>query len=113
MVIRLDKDKRLKTYVEGKIFKNYMVVGNLSITEFKTIDDYCKEKFNDSRKQMVLSLIKYQEGDTNTRILDDKITLIYNNLLARIERVESALGVFLDKEKKPVEKAKSSWKGFN
>ena len=104
-------DDKLKKYVEGKIFKNYMVIGNLSIDEFKEIDEYCKEYFNDNRKIMVSSLINYHKGDTTSRILDDKITLIYNNLLARIEKVESALGLFLEKEE-PTKKEKPTWKGF-
>ena len=104
-------DDKLKKYVEEKIFKNYMIIGNITIDEFKDIDAYCKEYFNDNRKLMVTSLINYHKGDTTSRILDDKITLMYNNLLARIEKIESALGAVL-KEDEPKTNEKPTWKGF-
>ena len=92
-----------------------MIVGNLSTEDFSKIDNYCKDNFDDSRKHMVLTLIRYHEGDTNVRILDDKITLIYDNLLTRIETLEKMLAVQVHAEKKLKEapKQRPTWKGFN
>jgi len=100
----------LKSHVESKIFKGYMIIGNLTQEEFKVIDDYCKLNFEDNRRQMILNLLRYYDGDTAVKLLDDKLYLIYEELTSRIEVLEKILQAAVPKEnddiKKPV------WKGF-
>jgi len=100
--------KTLKSHVEGKIFKGYMIISNLSEEEFKLIDDYCKNNFEDNRRQMILNLIRYYDGDTAVRLLDDKLFLIYEDVNNRLEILEKqSQQPVVDKPKEPI-----VWKGF-
>jgi len=101
----------LKSHVEGKIFKGYMIIGNLKEEEFKLIDEYCKNNFEDNRRQMILNLIRYYDGDTSVRLLDDKLLLIYEDLSGRIDKIEQYLNIIANNEIIP-EKKKTEWKGF-
>ena len=104
------KTEKLQDYVEDKIFKGYMVVGNLKLDEFKIIDEFCKEHYDDNRKRMLLDLIRDRQENISTILLDDKITLIYEFLINRIEHLEKLISI--NKEVEPTPKEKPTWKGF-
>ena len=106
--------QKLQDYVEEKIFKNYMVIGNININEFKIIDDFCKEHYDDNRKRMLLDLIKDRQENISTILLDDKITLIYDTLLTRIEYLEKTLNILHEDKIEPKQEIKKpTWKGFS
>lgn len=108
-MIRMSNENTLKKHVEGKIFKGYMVISNLSEEEFKFIDGYCKNNFSDNRKRMILSLLKYN-GGIALELLDDKLALIYEDLNARLLKLE--FNDALETEELEEAAKKNTWKGF-
>lgn len=101
-------EKTLKSHVESKIFKGYMIISNLTEKEFGIIDSFCKEHFEDNRKRMLLSLIHYYDNNTLMKVMDDKLYLIYDDVDRRLSLLE-------DRGNAPVEKKepkKVTWPGF-
>ncbi len=99
-----DKDT-LKSHVEKKIFKGYMIVSKLSEEEFKYIDDFCKYNFEDNRRLMILALIKHYHDNIAVNLLDDKLALIYEHLNDRLENIENG-NTNTEPKKRP------TWEGF-
>lgn len=95
----------LKSHVENKIFKGYMIISKLSTDEFKYIDEFCKYNFENNRRLMVLALIKHYEDNVAVNLLDDKLALVYESINTRLENLEQG-----NITKEPIKK--NTWKGF-
>ena len=103
----------LKEKVESKIIKYTMYAKNFNKKEYWDTDKYCKEHYNDNRRQMILDLIRYKEEDFKIKMLDDKIILLYNDFDTRIRKIEDYLiTVLKENNQLTEEKKKPTWKGF-
>lgn len=97
--------ERIDEFVEEKILKITFRAKNFSKEEMDTVDEYCKENYDNNRKLMVLDLIRYKEENIPIIILNDKINFLYEKLNIKIKSLE--------KEPDVSEKDKKTWKGFS
>ena len=103
----------LKEKIEEKIVKYTMYAKNFSKKEYWDIDKYCKENYDNNRRQMILDLIRYKNDDFKMKMLDDKIILIYNEFNTRLEKLEEYLINNLNQKEQPKEvKKRPRWEGF-
>ena len=111
----------LTEHVESKIIKTTLHIKNFSSDELKLIDTYCKKKYDNNRRQMILDLIRQDEHDIFHQIIDDKMMLIYDNLNKRIESLEdfktTINKVYKEAHANKIKEAaqppvKPTWKGF-
>ncbi len=96
--IKLDK------YVENKIYRLNFVAKNFTKEDMDCVDSFCKARYDNNRKLMILDLIRYKEENIPLTILNDKLNLMYSELSSLIKISEP--------EVKEEVKKKSVWGGL-
>lgn len=101
----VDKE-RLDKYVEDKIHRYFFVAKNFTSKDMEYVDSYCKERYDNNRKVMILDLIRNKEENIILNMLNEKINFVYNDLLEKYNQINPKI----EKEEKPKKKV---WKGFS
>lgn len=74
-------EEKLKDYVENKIYTYMFKAKNFSKNDMDFVNTYCKERYDNNRKLMILDLIKYKEDNVLFNIVNEKINFIYERML--------------------------------
>jgi hypothetical protein len=99
------EEKKLDKYVEEKIRKLVFVAKNFTLEDMEYVDTYCKERYDNNRKVMILDLIKYKEEQLPFILLNEKMNFLFNDLNKKLKMLEK-------KEEKEEEPKPRKWKGF-
>jgi len=94
----MSEDKNIKEYVENKIVKITFKAKNFTQGEIDFVDEYCKARYDNNRKLMILDLIRYKEENVLFELLNEKINYLYDQINS--------------KKEEPKKEKKVSWKGF-
>jgi hypothetical protein len=92
----------MKEYVEDKIIKYLFKAKNFSKEEMDFVDEYCKERYDNNRKLMLLDLIRYKEENLAFALLYERILQLEELILENKKAKEE-----------PEKKKKVSWKGLS